>query len=420
MSPEERAVIGAGLVAPEKTLQVQLSPEDFESNAGKAIWRVLRSRAAAGETVDVVTLISDLGESFRRLIAEIMGESFSAANLKAYVERVRKAAKRRALQALLEQAASDLSEPDRIIETTLQSLIDLNRREALRDTDFKNLMGEVIAQIDAAQSARERGEALGVPTGMGTLDRSLGGLHRSDLIIVAARPAMGKTAWMLSAAMNAARQGYRGGIVSAEMSAAQIAQRAVSGASDVSTYKLRTGALTQGEIQQIVSVTHDLAKLPIRIMDPDVCSPSDILTQAHVWASQGLDFLMVDFLQLLRSDRQAESRAREVGDMARNLKSIAKALNIPVIALCQLNRSLENRVDKRPVMADMRDSGEIEEAADEVLFLYRDCVYHDAPPDAAEIIIGKNRHGPIGVIPMRFLPERMCWIDPDLREEVCA
>ena len=417
MSPEERAAIGAGLVAPEKTLQVPLSPEDFESNAGQAIWRVIRTRAAAGESVDVVTLIADLGESFRSLIAEIMSESFSAGNLKAYAARVRKAAKRRALQEVLERASADLSDPECVIESTLQALIDLDRREGLRDTHFKNLMGDVIAQIDAAQTARARGEALGVPTGMGTLDRSLGGLHRSDLIIVAARPAMGKTAWMLSAAINAARQGYRGGIVSAEMSAAQIAQRAVSGASNVSTYKLRTGALTQGEIQQIVDVTHDLAKLPLRIMDPDACSPADILTQAHVWASQGLDFLMVDFLQLLRSERQAESRAREVGDMARHLKSIAKALDIPVIALCQLNRGLESRVDKRPIMADLRDSGEIEEAADEVLFLYRDCVYHDAPAEAAEIIIGKNRHGPIGVIPMRFIAERMCWIDPDLRDE---
>lgn len=420
MNAEERAAIGAALVDPAKTLRVNLRAEDFESTAAAAIWRVMRSHAEAGESVDVVTLISDLGESFRHLIGEVMSESFAAANLPAYAARVKKAAKRRALKAVLEEIDTQNGDPETAIQQALSRLIDLGRREEIRDLDLQALMGCVVEDIEHAQAARERGESLGVPTGMSSIDHSLGGLHRSDLIVVAARPAMGKTAWMLSVALNAARRGYRGGLVSAEMSSVQIAQRAVSGTANVSTYKLRTGGLSDQEVKSVVSATHDLAALPLRIMDPDACTPADIFTQAHVWASQGLDFLMIDFLQLLRPDRHSESRAREVGDMARSLKSIAKALNIPVIVLCQLNRGLENRVDKRPIMADLRDSGEIEEAADEVLFLYRDCVYHSAPADAAEIIIGKNRHGPTGVIPMRFIPERMAWIDPDLRYEGVA
>ena len=420
MNAEERAAIGAALIDPARTLRVNLKAEDFESNAASAVWRVMRSHAEAGESVDFVTLVSDLGESFRRLISEVMAESFAAANLPAYAARVKKSAKRRALRGLLDTIDTREGDPEVAIQQALSSLIELGRREEIRDLDLKALMGCVVEDIEHAQAARERGESLGVPTGMGSIDHSLGGLHRSDLVVVAARPAMGKTAWMLSVALNAAQRGYRGGLVSAEMSSVQIAQRAVSGASSISTYKLRAGGLSEQEVKSVISATHQLASLPLRIMDPDACSPADILTQAHVWASQGLDFLMIDFLQLLRPDRRSDSRAREVGDMARSLKSIAKALNIPVIVLCQLNRGLENRVDKRPIMADLRDSGEIEEAADEVLFLYRDCVYHNAPADGAEIIIGKNRHGPTGVIPMRFIPERMAWIDPDLRYEGMA
>lgn len=416
MNSSERAVLGAALIAPDKSLETGLAAADFSDPMGASIWQAVVNRAASGEAVDVVTLVADLGEEYRSVVSRVMGESFSAANIRGYANLVRKEAKRRHLRGFIDGLNLD-GDPDQVIEQALSGLIEMGRSRAVKAHSMKELMASLTDEIDAAKERRDSGGSVGVPTGLGRVDRLLGGMHRSDLLVVAARPSMGKTAWMLSVAMNAARRGYHGGIVSAEMAALQLGERAVSGAAKVPTFKMRNGLMQESDYTAVTEAMADLASLPIQITDPDVCRVSDVLMQAHVWAAKRLDFLMVDFLQLLSPDaRQNLNRTREVGDMARSLKAVAKALNIPVVVLCQLNRGLESRLDKRPMMSDLRDSGEIEEAADEILFLYRDCVYNDAPSDSAELIISKNRHGPIGHIDLRFIEDRMLWVDPDMRD----
>lgn len=417
MLPTERAVIAAALIDPGKSLETGLAPGDFSTPMGSTIWQAIVNRASAGEAVDIITLIADLGESYRRTIADLMAESFTAENIRGYAQAVKKDTKRRHLAEFL--GGVDLRrDPDETVGRLLSGLIDMSRSDRVTSYTMRELMAKMVEEIDAAAERSSRGESVGVPTGFHGIDHLMGGLHRSDLITVAARPAMGKTAMMLSLALNAGRRGYRVGIVSAEMAALQLGSRALSGASGVPSHKLRNGRFNDAEMNSITGAMQKLADLPIQIMDPDRCRPSDVLMQSHVWAVQGLDLLAVDYLQLLQPDnRDSQSRAREVGEMAKQLKSIAKSLNIPVVALAQLSRKCEERPDKRPMMSDLRDSGEIEEASDAVLFLYRDCVYNPtADPYGAEIGIGKNRHGPIGHIDMAYIPERLLWIDPDLRE----
>lgn len=414
MTPAERAAIGAALVAPDKAVEVRLSAEDFSDGMAASVWQAVVNRASAGEGVDVVTLLSDLGDSYRELVGGVMAEQFSASNLGSYAKQVRKDAKGRRLKALL--SGLNTRDPDKAIEQAMAGLIELGRSRDVKSYTMRELMAAMSEEISRIEVAHEVGDSVGVPTGMARVDKLLGGLHRSDLVIVAARPAMGKTAWMMSAALNAARRGYHGGIVSAEMAALQLAERSVAAGANVSTYKLRNGGLRDADYSAITRVMAELAEVPLSIMDPDTCTPGDVLTQAHVWAAGRLDFLMVDFLQLLKPEQRADMRSREVGDTARALKSVAKALDIPVVALCQLNRGLESRQNKRPMLSDMRDSGEIEEAADEVLFLYRDCVYNDVPDHEAELIVAKNRHGPTGHIDLHFDAQRMTWLDPDMRD----
>lgn len=415
MLPTERAVIGAALIDPVKSLETGLGAADFSTAMGGTIWQAIVNSAAAGAPVDIITLIAELGERYRKVLADLMAESFTAANIRGYALAVKKDTKRRHLGEFL--ASVNLSgDPDEAVGRLLGGLIEMNRSDRVTSTTMRELMARMVVEIDCAAERASRGESVGVPTGFHGVDRYLGGLHRSDLITVAARPAVGKTAWMLSVALNAARAGHKVGIVSAEMAALQLGSRALSGASGVASHKLRNGHFSDAELGAITQAMAKLAALPIRIMDPDRCRPSDVLMQAHVWAASGLDLLAVDYLQLLSPDRRDPNRAREVGEMAKHLKSIAKALNIPVVTLAQLSRKCEERGDKRPMMADIRDSGEVEEASDQVLFLYRDCVYNQsADPYGAEIIIGKNRHGPIGHIAMAYLPERLLWCDPDLR-----
>lgn len=412
MNQTERAALGAALVDPPRALRCGLAPADFSDTVGGTIWQCITARASSGDAVDIITLLSDLGDQYRKLLGELASESFSAANLEAYADSVKTESKRRKLRGFL--GGLDLSkDPDEVIGHALSALIEMGQGKASRSYSMQQLMALMTEEIERARELADSGESVGVPTGFADVDNLLGGYHRSDLIVVGGRPAMGKTAYLLSSAINAARRGYSCGIVSAEMSALQLGSRALSGASNVATHKMRNGRLHDFDYEYLDEAMESLSQLDVNVFDPDRCRPSDVLMQAHVWAAQKLDVLFVDYLQLLQPDSGHDSsRAREVGEMAKALKSVAKSLNIPVVALVQLSRQCETRPDKRPMMADLRDSGEIEEAADEILFLYRDVVYNDsADPNGAEIIIGKNRHGPVGHIDMAYIPDRVMWCD---------
>lgn len=416
MTTAEEAVLGAALFAPERALEAGLTPAQFSDTTAATIWQAVTGMASRGDAVDVITLIGELGDEYRRVVGRVAAGSFSAANIAGYARAVAKDAKRRHLTAFL-QGLDTSGDPDEIVGEALSGLLTMSRSDAVREHDMAGLMQDLTADLDRRWQAAQSGQALGVPTGFSRLDRHLGGLHPSDLVVVAARPGMGKTAFLLSAAKNAAHQGKRVGIVSAEMAALQLGDRLVSAHSGIAASKLRSGRLTDDDFSGLTDAMSELRDLPIRVVDPDVCRPADIVKQAHVWAAKGLDCLWVDYLTRLSPDAAKDSRSREVGEMAFAFKTLAKRLNIPVVVLAQLSRKCEERQNKRPLLSDLRDSGEIEQEADEVLFLYRPSVYENGVnPEAAEVIIAKNRHGPANAVAdLRFIEDRMIWSDPEMR-----
>ncbi len=315
---------------------------------------------------------------------------------------------------LLQLATRTLEEgknPDAVRARLITKLASLESAGKSHAHTAKQTMAEVVDYLQMAFDARQAGGLVGVTSGLTGLDKIMGGFHKSDLIVVGARPAMGKTAFMASLARAAALAGRRVGIASAEMPAVQIGLRMVSMFGGIASTKLRSCDLDEQEFARLNETASRYSQLPIEIYDKPACTPGDIAIQSRAWQlSGGLDLLMVDYLTRLNPDDSQDSRVREVGQMIQALKTLAKSLDIPVICLAQLSRQCEQRADKRPVMADLRDSGEIEQEADAVMFLYRDSVYNDsANPEEAEILVEKNRHGPCGKVMARFVAEQMLW-----------
>lgn len=412
----EQQVIGTLLRNPEWVAKVSISPNDFEDPICSAAFAAMRAMVAEGHTVDVYGVATRLGDgSALGDIASIWKECLSHPdNLESWCSKLRAASRGRQMASLLDLASKTIREgkdPDAVrsrLITRLASLEDEGRSYVHNGSE---VMRQVVDSLQAAFDARESGGLVGVPSGITGLDKVLGGFHKSDLIIVGARPAMGKTAFMASIARNAALAGKRVGIASAEMPAVQIGLRMVSMIGDIHSTKLRSCDLDEHEYSRLTHAATQYRELPIEIYDKPACTPGDIALQARAWQlSGGIDLLIVDYLTRLRPDEEDSSRNREVGKMVASLKTLAKTLDIPVICLAQLSRSVEQRQDKRPIMADLRDSGEIEQEADSIMFLYRDSVYNsEADPQRGEILIEKNRHGPCSSITARFIPEQMLW-----------
>jgi replicative DNA helicase len=303
------------------------------------------------------------------------------------------------------------------IETTLdlaeQTLFEVSQRRT--NQDFIHI-GQVIdayyEQINYLQD--HRGEVVGLPTGFRDLDQLTGGLQRSDLIILAARPGVGKTSLVMSIAHNVAMQ-YQGtvGIFSLEMSREQLVQRLLSMETSIDTHRLRLGQLREEEMERVISAMGRLAAVPIYIEDTAGLSIMDVRSRARrLQARAGVDLIIIDYLQLMQGHR-SENRVQEVSEISRGLKALARELNVPVIALSQLSRAVEGRTSHVPMLSDLRESGSIEQDADIVMFIYREELY-DPNTDKkgiAEIHIAKHRNGPVGVVPMRFDPSTTRFMD---------
>ncbi|MBC6437185.1 MAG: replicative DNA helicase [Rhodobacteraceae bacterium] len=295
---------------------------------------------------------------------------------------------------------------------------------------FQPFVRAMTDAVEMANAAYQRdGSLSGIATGLIDLDRILGGLHDSDLLILAGRPAMGKTALATNIAFNIARRGQAegGGTVgmfSLEMSAAQLAGRVLAGAAQVPSDAIRKGNMTQAEFQRFLYAAQDLEACPLYIDDTPALPVSQLAARARRQkrTSEGLDVLIIDYLQLVRPNKARENRVNEVAEITAGLKALAKDLNIPVVALSQLSRQVESREDKRPQLADLRESGSIEQDADVVMFVFREEYYKEREKPAehdlqatgqwqaameslhgkAEVIIGKQRHGPIGTAELSF------------------
>lgn len=330
------------------------------------------------------------------------------------------------------------SEPREQITEAEQRLYKLGE-QGVAERGFQSFLKAVTEAVNSANAAYQRGGGLaGISTGLIDLDKKMGGLHPSDLIILAGRPSMGKTSLATNVAFNIAKAYKRGrthdgnegaieggcvGFFSLEMSAEQLAARILSEAAEVPSEQIRRGDMTETEFRRFVEAAKSLESCPLYIDDTPALPISQVAARARrLKRTHGLDVLMVDYLQLLKGTGRGETnRVQEVSEITQGLKAIAKELNIPVIALSQLSRTVESRDDKRPQLSDLRESGSIEQDADVVMFVYRDEYYHERlkPPEddprfaewmekaervhgKAEVILGKQRHGPIGTVELSF------------------
>ena len=442
----EQALLGAILIDPGeaffKVVEKHLRPEDFSKEAHAEIYRAITILYEKGEPIDYITLSDVLKR--RGSLEKIGGRAYlseltDSVGIAANVDRYARIVIDRSILRRMISISSTISEECQGSPKDVADLLD--RAEAaiygVRDERggqsllaVSGLLGGVFDRINALH---DRGEGLtGVPTGYEDLDRLTGGFQRSDLIILAGRPAMGKTAMALNLAMNAAlpgqRQLHRGlpavavAIFSLEMGTEQLLQRLMCQIGHLNLGDLRTGRLKSEDLLKLTTAISHLEKAEIYIDDTPAIRVLELRAKARRLKSQlnhrgvELGLIMVDYLQLMRGSDRSDSREQEISEISRALKGLAKELNVPVLALSQLNRRVEDRPDKRPMLSDLRESGAIEQDADIICFVYREEVYKKDDPELhgrAELIIGKHRNGPTGLVKLMFRHEYSSFMPMD-------
>ena len=419
----EAAVLGGILMDNQQLDRIveMLRPEDFYVPANRMLFEAMIELFESGQPIDLVTLANRLQEHDR--LAAIGGASYLArlldaiptvANLESHATIVREKANVRriidACHATLSEAYGDHGEVAEFLDKAERRVFDVARQDGR--SPYVPMREAVKQTFKAIEVASERGESLtGLATGITRLDRMTGGLQRSDLVILAGRPGMGKTAFALNIAVHAATFHTRPVVVfSLEMSRDQLVRRMLASEAGVEQSLLRTGRLSRADWPKIVGAAGALSSLPLWVDDSSAIGIMELRAKARrLKAEAGLGLVVVDYLQLVRGRPDADNREQEISDISRSLKALAKELDAPVLALSQLNRAVENRAtkDKRPQLADLRESGSIEQDADVVMFVYREEVYQPdtATPGAAEIVVGKQRNGPTGIVKCRFQHE---------------
>ncbi len=418
----EQAVLGGLMLAREAWDKVadRITDEDFYRKDHRLIFRGIGELSNKGMPCDAVTL----GEWFETQgIAELVGGSGyiiqlanttpSAANIVAYADIVREKSVLRQLIDAGTEIATDGFQPEgrstqEILEGAEQRVFRIAEAGSRGKQGFVSMRGAVTDAFKILQARYEnQGSITGMPTGFTDFDEMTTGLQPSDLIIVAARPSMGKTALAMNMAEYAALKTKKVvAIFSMEMSASQLALRLISSLGRINQQHLRTGDIQEEEWPRVTSAITLLSEAKIFIDDTPALSPIELRARARRLAREhDLGMIVIDYLQLMQVPGNKENRATEISEISRGMKALAKELNVPVVALSQLNRSLEQRADKRPMMSDLRESGAIEQDADVIVFIYRDEYYNkdSAEKGVAEIIIGKQRNGPTGAVKLTFL-----------------
>lgn len=415
----EQRVLSILLRHPDRILKTDLTPDDFQERASSELFTVLQWVAASGEAVDPFIVADRMKNADLHWVISIRDDYPAAVeNLTAYVDALQSRTKIHSVQEILENALDECggNHPDvgSIVGSLISRLSNMDRRNNGSVFDGRAMMKETINHLEDVFELRSEGKLIGVSTGMKKLDDLLGGFHKSDLVVVGARPGVGKTAWALSCAVNAAQQGYRVGFVSTEMSLVQVGARVTSLVSGIPAYKMRDSSFDDSEWARLTAATKTISELPLCIFDKPSCKVSDIAMQARAWAmASRLDILFVDYLTRLKPESNSENRTMAVGDMATALKTLARNLNIPVVVLAQLSRDVTKRKTPIPQASDLRDSGVIEQEADQILMLYRQSMHDEnAGDDSANIIVEKNRHGDVAMLNMRFDKQTMRWCDP--------
>lgn len=418
----EQAVLG-GLMLDNKTWDAiadRLVAEDFYRRDHQLIFEAIAELAARSEPCDAVTLSEwlerkGLADETGGLVylAGLVRDTPSAANIRAYAEIVRERAMLRRLIAVGGEIAASAYNPEgrdasQLVDEAERRVFEIaesGRKGRSGFVPLRDDLGTVIDRLDMLHQSQ--GEITGISTGFKNLDDMTAGLQPGDLIIVAGRPSMGKTTFAINIAENAAFGANRPvGIFSMEMSREQLAFRMISSLGRVDQSALRRGPYRDEDWTRINSAIHQMKNAPIYIDDTGALTPTEVRARARrLKREHGLDLIVVDYLQLMQVSGTRENRATEISEISRSLKALAKELSVPVIALSQLNRSVEQRTDKKPVMSDLRESGAIEQDADLIMMIYREEVYdpNSTRKGIADIIITKQRNGPVGEIQLTFL-----------------
>jgi len=423
----EQALIGGILLdntAWERIADI-VSAHDFYRDDHRRIYAHIARLIDLGKPADVVTVFESLEKSNEAeqagglaYIAEIANSTPSAANIRRYAEIVRERAILRKMVAVGDEiAASALNPSGRDAKALLDEaeakvfeIAEAGARDASGFVPIQPLLQKVADRVQELYDRDNPNDVIGVPTGLVDLDAKTSGLHPSDMIIIAGRPAMGKTTLALNIAEHVAVDcKLPVAIFSMEMPGTQLATRFVSSIGRIDQTRLRTGRLADDDWERLTSAMGKLFDAPIFIDETPGLNPIDLRARCRRLARQcgKLGLIVIDYLQLMTGVRDSDNRAAELSDISRSVKSLAKELDVPIIALSQLNRSLEQRPNKRPVMSDLRESGAIEQDADIIMFIYRDEVYNPDSPDkgSAELIIGKHRNGPTGTVRLTFRGE---------------
>jgi len=419
----EQSIIG-GLLLDNQVwdkIATKLCEADFYRTEHRILFRAILNLSSKSQPFDVVTLLDTLksnndlddagGEAY---LFELANNTPSVANVSAYADIVREKSVQRQLISVASSIADSAYNPG---ARDVPELLDFAERKVFAIAEqtagdggpegIKSILVRAVEKIDALYHSGE--SITGLATGLSDLDEMTSGLQPSDLIIVAGRPSMGKTTLVMNIAEHVAIKTTKPVLVfSMEMPADSLAMRMMSSLGRIDQHRIRTGKLEDDDWPRVTSAVHMLSEAPLFIDDSPALSPAEMRARARrLMKEHGqLGLIVVDYLQLMKvAGFKADNRTAEISEISRSLKSLAKELHVPVIALSQLNRSLEQRQDKRPVMSDLRESGAIEQDADLICFIYRDEVYNEDSPDkgCAEIIIAKQRNGPIGRVRVAFL-----------------
>ncbi|WP_078593350.1 replicative DNA helicase [Evansella clarkii] len=418
----EQAVIGAIFIDDQAlvTASERLAPEDFYRAAHQRIFTVMLTLSQRGEPVDLVTVTSEL--QTKKWLEEVGGVSYlsdlanavpTAANVGYYSQIVEEKSLLRRLIRVATNIATDGYAADEDVDAILndaeKTILEVSQKKnSGAFIPIKDVLVEAFDRIEMLQNSA--GEITGIPTGFNELDRITAGFQRNDLIIVAARPSVGKTAFALNISQNVATKTDENvAIFSLEMGADQLVMRMLCAEGNIDAQRLRTGKLEDEDWEKLTMAMGSLSKAGIYIDDTPGVKVNEIRAKCRrLKQERGLGMIMIDYLQLIQGDaRSSEGRQQEVSEISRSLKGLARELEVPVIALSQLSRGVESRQDKRPMMSDIRESGSIEQDADIVAFLYRDDYYdrESEKKDIIEIIIAKQRNGPVGTVELAFVKE---------------
>lgn len=405
----EQQILFVLIQEPHLLAETGLTREHFASEQNARIFEASQTITAAGGIADIIAIAEQLEKDYRQVDMNYFHEVASKAvgsskNLAKYCQILKAKYRNAKAQEIAYSLQMNLQEGVDIdpIQLAIRDLMAIDQADINHEHSFKDAARSALELVDAAMKADG---LIGITTGLKDLDESVGGYHDTDLVVIPARPAMGKTAFLLSSLHKC---GVPAGVISAEQDKTQVGLRLISMQGGVNSQKLRTAHLNESEWSRVSAGTIALQNMEGAINDKPGINITEVCAQARKWKyDRDVKILFVDYIQKIKGSNQKLSRTEQVTEVVGALKNLAKELQIPVVALAQVNRNCEQRPDKRPNASDIADASEIEKEADVIMTLYRDEVYNDDTPDQgiAEINIVKNRHGPTGVIRCQFIGE---------------